>query len=120
MEDRYYVPKLNEFHMDFEYEYLDNDIWYKAKPTEISAKDFDLQTYGLRVKYLDKEDIESLGFIDSIEFFTRNDIRCQLYLLPDNKVDIYNHEGDNMFTGIIKNKSELKKLLAQLEIYEKN
>lgn len=69
-EKRYYTPKLDEFHVGFEYEYLnhfgkDSLNW----TTEIIENDVSmfhinnlLASCAIRVKYLNKEDIESLEF----------------------------------------------------------
>lgn len=71
---------------------------------------------------INREDLESLGFIfvgedeDELEF--RGSNNEELYFNPDNlKIIIY--ETPNMycvFRGKIKNKSELKRLLTQLEL----
>ncbi len=126
--NKYYTPSIEEFHMEFEYEYLDNDIWYKAKTTEISAKDFESQLYGLRVKCLSKKDIESLGFkhIGSLWFDLNGQWKLRKW--KDNSLDIwynhgtFNHIGEEeieiRFRGDIKNKSELIKLMKQLGINE--
>ena len=65
MKDLYYTPTLKEFHIGFQYEWFNEDKeWVKVEsPEEITPEGYDEQTYGLRVKYLDTDDIESLGFI---------------------------------------------------------
>jgi len=75
--NKYYTPDISEFHVGFEYEYkkwIDNNSkfeWTKSgeirKPYEINwvdsiMKDPKMDGSQIRVKYLDKEDIESLGF----------------------------------------------------------
>ena len=118
--DKYHTPTIDEFHLGFEYEWLKEDgIWEKSNtPTEISVQGSKNQTYGIRVKYLDKEDIESLGFIEIIKdqyikkdfiLFIDNDYFLQI-MRDDFEKDIY------LFQGTIKNKSELKVLLKQLGI----
>ena len=82
-----------------------------------------------RVKYLDKEDIESLGF--KLEHYNKTSIYGAMgntkkpYIIEN-----FSPVGNNiykitwistmgnlvLFNGYIKNKSELKKLLKQLEI----
>lgn len=69
---KFYVPKLEEFHIGFEYEYkYKNQDWEYAKFSnsgmdEIAGDyyEFDPENPNTkcRVKYLDQEDIESLGF----------------------------------------------------------
>lgn len=130
--NKYYVPEIEEFHVDFEYEYLDG-IWHKATPTDISRKDYDKQKDGIRVKYLDKEDIESLGWILQKDYSTEYIFQYnwnhegfyELELDKDYKtltISYYMEKGDGNYTefekfnGIIKNKSELKKLMNQLGI----
>jgi len=71
MSDKYYIPDIKEFHIGFECELfleplLDLDIDSNAgwQPSIIIEPDlkFIHKEYVTRVKYLDKEDIESLGF----------------------------------------------------------
>lgn len=77
----------------------------------------------LRVKYLDKEDIESLGFKYNTEhhgdyFYSKEDMEL-IYRPKNNWLSIKKSEDTllyNLFYGKIKNKSELKKLLRQLDI----
>jgi hypothetical protein len=149
----YYTPSIEEFHIGFEYEASDladdlvstrwveetfdwnNDFVlfpftiFKDRPEKIS------ELY--RVKYLDKEDIESFGFEKSNRsdsLFLKRD--CFNYR-PENKligVGVnfnagYDHvlifiipdpkkvpAGVTVFAGNIKNKSELRRLLQQLGI----
>ena len=89
-----------------------------------------------RVKYLDKKDIESLEYENRMkrlpekynQYFTKN-YKCKrnyynyIHVLTN---DLNNHvlivasinldsaKGDTLFTGIIKNKSELKIILKQV------
>lgn len=144
-ENKFYVPQIEEFHVGFEYEtstYILNQTmetrppveWYKSK-YKVNDNTFDLDMMEkflkddlmFRVKYLDKEDIEDLGF---------EEIELNLYKYKekyDNYSDYYWHiSKDNntitihnckdyddrvtIFRGNIKNKSELKTLLKQLNI----
>jgi hypothetical protein len=129
--NKYYTPEIEEFHVGFEFEvnYTDEG-WLKEIFCNGTGKNIDsiakLVSFlgrtnfedAYRVKYLDKEDIESLRFE-------------QLYLPYEFKKDWYRlikqHEEhhyiitddrcqDHIFVGIIKNKSELKKLLKQLNV----
>lgn len=74
-EKKYYTPKLAEFHEGFEYEaYIpDKEIWSKEvfypNDSHLSLVKFvDLQDDNtlrrIRVKYLDREDIDSLLFVE--------------------------------------------------------
>jgi hypothetical protein len=131
-DNKYYVPEISEFHVGFEYEYLNakddwkttndfsNEYMYEDSPLYGVIKD--LQQNKIRVKYLDKEDIESLGFKMSeefkSEFVSKNPIRRILFYEEGHEISIL----DNITTGrrcsnlYIKNKSELKVLLKQLNI----
>ena len=99
-----------------------------------------IENNNIRVKYLDKEDIESLGFIKVKDYsssctlqLTNND--CDLIAEIDldddcnceiEKFDVCGVEPNGfkdycssvVFKGVIKNKSELVKLLKQLDIHE--
>jgi len=133
--DKYYTPTVEEFYVGFEYESLYNDEWIRDQITQTcDIPEDDLEhNDGLetRVKYLDKEDIESLGFEDSNDrgmvenygyLFTKDSThfessKAQLRYWPNtNRVYIY--DGQIIFNGTIKNKSELVKLLKQLRINE--
>ena len=119
--DKYYTPELEEFHIGFEYEWLnENNEWIKeTSPIEITIKDFNKQTYGLRVKYLDKEDIKSLGWELKTDLYIKNNLTLQVH---KNSITIqyYDNFNNKWRTPVeqinIKNKSELVKLLKQLGI----
>lgn len=136
----YYTPTIEEFHIGFEYEYMNGDLWEKSKITiqdyksdgpdyERSDSWFQEEILGgirtIRVKYLDKEDIESLGWLDGelrgMTPFIFNEMdpdnEFQLYYQFDNQfAQIYNCHAQFVFQGTIKNKSELIKLMQQLNI----
>lgn len=131
---KYYTPSIEEFHVGFEYEYSGN----KGKEWDADSienlYDFedlidDIRYGDIRVKYLDKEDIESLGFKFSkcegdFRYFTiGKNIELMVgsnYIIENlgATVLISNKENGNTFEGIIKNISELKRLLKQLGINE--
>jgi hypothetical protein len=147
MENKYYVPDIEEFRIGFEYEYhehfgKDFGKWNKYTVTSntILEQILNLITSGsIRVKYLDKEDIESCGF--ELEYsadltysstYTRdcpdsgvlNSIKISLQLYPNTSVPpciiILKEYKDGtygtFFNGTIKNLSELKVLLKQLNL----
>lgn len=69
--NKYYTPKLEEFHIGFKYEfqYIDHNDWIKDSLEYNLLYDHDLDSVfeetkngRLRVKYLDQEDIEELGW----------------------------------------------------------
>ena len=72
MDNKYYIPTIEEFHVEFEYESLynqhsdSNEQWTKVKVGDeyIFGNYFkdSLKLNRIRVKYLDQEDIESFGF----------------------------------------------------------
>jgi len=70
VETKYYTPSIEEFHVGFEYEYRTNgDDWIKhalfTKADLLECID-DLEENDniIRTKHLDREDIESFGFVD--------------------------------------------------------
>ena len=120
---KYYTPKIEEFHVGFECEYqnIENAVWGLFKHPNLDSLPLDHELECIRVKYLDREDIESLGFNteDNGECYNLQ-IGFDLYgIYPweSNKIHIIK-DMKTLFEGIIKNKSELKKLLIQLSILE--
>jgi len=130
--NKYYTPKIEEFFVGFEFEtnYL-SDVW-ESRVLSSSEADYFFNTYyadavatEFRVKYLDKEDLENLGFIktkeDTFEKYSTSKYAAWVLYVYDNKISItFYHpddsKGELWFFGTIKNKSELKKLLTQLGI----
>lgn len=144
----YYTPLIEEFHVGFEYEESDYELQIikSKKVNSISIlnkigkllKDFKgspFEEQPILVKYLDKEDIKTLGFKfsfkeindfyildtgeNNIDFggWYSNTIRlnhsakCKwLKLEAKNKFDKY----ITLFQGYIKNKSELKDILNKV------
>jgi len=127
MKDKYYTPDISEFHIGFEYERWCNTVWnkYKYEPFDqdkISTIQYKIHDKHIRVKYLGKEDIESLGFkyiMTSYDgYYKKGD--STLGIAYDGTIQITVRK-DGMLekeaSGInIKNKSELKRLLKQLGI----
>lgn len=147
MKNKYYQPSKEEFYIGFEFEstYIlfqkhPGDSWTKSILSDehnwfYDSYDNDAVPSEFRVKYLDRSDIEDLGFKltggklirdyrDSFEYHPDNHIHYVLdYTYSINKVRIlkedinYFHEDEIvLFEGTIKNKSELKILLKQLNI----
>jgi len=136
MKNKYYPPTIEEFHVGFEYEMLlPNGKYHKQIfgdriiHRELDEYNDDLMKIAhaiCRVKYLDREDIESLGLKveqKPIESFDEGTYWCKdskevvIFEFDENNnattypnIDIYNIEFK------IKNISELKKLLEQLGI----
>ena len=152
MKDKYYTPEISEFYIGFEYEEQDftyydlnivDDIWNK----EIYNLDhfldvvmdgeweFDLKSNieegRIRVKYLNDEDIKSLGFayISNSDMFIGSTKNYFTYITPIEfsygtvlKIEVsVEKESEKtlvVHSILIKNKSELKKLLKQIGIDE--
>ena len=127
MENKYYLPKIEELHIGFECEIDQSEINKNFKWCEyVIGTDYETITIaravsevnknGIRVKYLDRQDIESFGF----KLFENMPSRFHYnkYELDVDYLNVIRIEYDcnYIFKGKIKNKSELKKLLIQLEI----
>lgn len=164
MENKYYTPEIEEFHVGFEYEEFEivgsglevpniiikyseeyfnevhsNDKYFKHR--KFIRKVCDKQTVSLfsstsfsekytpllidnriRVKYLDKEDIESFGFeyINNVRDLAKDNIRIRTYIGEQFEIPticIYRDEN-TIFSGTIKNKTDFKRLLKQLSIID--
>jgi len=132
---KYYTPTIDEFHEGFEcqytagkkYGYIDCIIDWQNMNYISLARNVEKK---YRVKYLDKEDIESLGW-KAIEDFQALQLGIpQIFYVYNSENKIYklrHSQPDhlvitatqfNIFEGRIKNKNELKKLMKQLGIYE--
>jgi hypothetical protein len=128
-ENKYYTPDLHEFCLDFEYLFrISLGLPYESyKLTEYASLEKineALQSDLVKVKYLDKEDIEAEGFKfineDERRLIFRKDSdshrfkTIELLFNPvNNWVLIY--KGGN-FAGTIKNKSELKRILKMIGV----
>lgn len=136
----YYTPTIEEFHVGFEYEYMNGDMWeesemriqdYKSDGPDYERSDswFEEEILGgirtVRVKYLDQSDIESLGWIHKQYVPNRN--ICLNFELPNDwflnywfgeipYVEVSRDGYDTSFALNVKNKSELIKLIQQLNI----
>lgn len=136
MENKYYVPDITEFHVGFEVSYINlgERVNHIIEENDLTLGNYEGVTELYEIlknepltKYLDKEDIESLGFELGGEQLLKNEhytfkyskynirivkVHTTLYTIqkirPNKKI--------TLFQGYIKNKSELKKLLKQLNI----
>lgn len=127
---KYYTPEIEEFYVGFEFEsnYVLFNKTEKGSEWEkiilddsqfgwfYSAYTNDAVKSEFRVKYLDKEDIESLGFKLIEENFYYKRYCKDKYILRHYGLTsiIIQDEHGELFDGDIKNKSELKKLFKQL------
>lgn len=142
--EKYYTPHIEEFYVGFEYEIFEdfdsNDTkkWHEQiygtngiNNENIGYINNTLLSLNLvRVKYLNKEDIESLGWTPhlnrSTEYYWIKKADISFYLDVN---EFYIHIGMGLlesiknihlprttFYGTIKNKSELKKIMQQIGI----
>lgn len=156
METKYYTPTIEEFHVGFEFqrkeehrlhirnEFPKTNKWTLKKWDEnqirIGKLRCEINEGNIRVKELDQEDLESLGwkmtknFNYEIQFqFIINDYKfydCSYdfedkILLIEEFIQeklvantINNYNSYTLFKGEIKNKSELKRIMKQLQIWE--
>lgn len=125
MENKYYTPEIEEFHVGFEYEYNIGQLWQEEIFNRGVGFAPNPTVEDCRVKYLDREDIESLGFkrIDPCrkdwEMYNVGDYAIRIKDGEDRFLRIFKFSqryvmGEALFKGIIKNKSELKRVLKQI------
>jgi hypothetical protein len=137
---KYYTPVIEEFHIGFEFELEDmNDDFSSMVFRKCTLSIGDdllmlnewLKNEEIRVKLLDHADIEGLGWdyiqeeIETSPFwFVKNifsekhkkSIEFQLITQFNGWICISEQIRDTRFSGFIKNKSELLKLMNQLQI----
>jgi len=144
MKEKYYVPKINEFHIGFEFEeefknpnhrklmkaLEDKYEWVKLKldiSHSLSRITSKIKENRVRVKYLDESDLIELGWeFDSVVegdyFYIIGDMfEANYFLTTQDYRFFYIHPGagvkkDESFVGQIKNKSEMNKLMGMLNI----
>ena len=131
MEDKYYTPEKDSIELQWEWQKQKwgEDEWIKEElgkttgrlPDFVSAHDEDFNDIKYRCKYIDIIDIQECGWEyeeEKIDFFT-----------PDGKYRLYNISGyeqivisiwsggwQTVFSGEIKNKSELLFIQKRLGI----
>jgi hypothetical protein len=156
IDKKFYVPDISEFHVGFEYEHLPKrylwflnglgpkDTWIKETfyagagddgESEIYELDALIDDKAVRVKYIDREDIENTlcelkleknlswrvgRCSDSFQEYV-TEKHTILYGLRSLRVIIEllsspNNNGGVVFCGDINNKSELKKILKMVGI----
>ncbi len=133
MKNKYYTPTIEEFHVGFECEIKRGEEFekYICKESilELSALAIDVNiNKSFRVKYLDREDIENCGWYFKsktpvgLDYFWSNNHLHSIIFNPNTRrlVITVRDEGRKKdytaFVGILNNKSELKKLMQQLNI----
>ena len=134
MTKEYYTPRIEDFYVGFEFVlWLNNSYWSKPRVWDYKTTDSlkqieqDINNQQVKVKYLDKEDIESLGFrrdmikntlVNNFIFYKDNISLSFDNQINDLKISVLTKSKRtcDLFVGHIKNISELKVLLKQLEI----
>lgn len=137
MENKYYTPSIEEFFVGFECEWqskIRQESWNKqicdVDLVNIAYDSFEHSDIEepfneqFRVKYLDSSDIEELGFVlepyfKDVDYFGYRKGNIRLYLLENDRIEITTEDKKfeaYYFLGVIKNKSELKKVLNMLNI----
>jgi hypothetical protein len=129
LDNKFYVPEISEFHPNFEFEEKAiNGDWQKTTypfGTVWFSLD-DLVNGNIRVKHLDREDIESLGetnFVNNKIYFTNNVVAPLIITLNEATIVLPTRikieqaiSNTTVFTGIVKNKSEFKRILKQIGV----
>lgn len=130
----YYTPKISELHVGFDY--YEEDGRYILKPKTINSTGVlarvavDIKTFEgeeeqpIRVKYLDQQDIEDLGFEYTPHTDGLRGIGNGGDLILQQCTNLNSHNGigtwistksdATLFFGVIKNKSELKRVLEMI------
>jgi len=130
---KYYTPAIEEFHVGFECQVVQEGQWITVMPFEsgtLAYVERSLNEDSCRVKYLDRDDIESFGFEFqelkwnkvseertfksakyTILFFGFYTTTVNTHL--KGRLTIYSEQEDILFDGRVKNKSELKRILTQ-------
>ena len=126
-DSEYYPPSIDEFHVGFNYEKLDHkETWIKytcGKSFKDAYQMSDGDKFKIRVKCLDREDIESLGFIRKMEGMYQLNYYTLMVSAEGKNIHIVEEDRQSFgmgeyvkFDGTIKNKSELKRILKQIGI----
>jgi len=141
MDPKYYTPTIDEFCIGFEYqEHTDprhDEGWTDQKIEDVDGLIRFLQLHrkdsdaDLRVKFLDQADIESLGWtlikkdlyqIDGgyqkLELIDANH-NLKIWYAKIHSIILTQDDIGLVFQGNVKNKSELKRLMTQLNIHNR-
>lgn len=129
---KYYTPELEEFHVGFEYEILEDWDTYPERtwwPQVYGVDGTNPESIGfvdnstlvdIKVKYLDEQDIKELGWVQDENYPTQYSLKETDFVWTlvefDDFINIETSSRHVNFNVTIKNKSELKKLMSQLGI----
>lgn len=126
MENKYYTPTLEEFHVGFEYQQktISTKEWVDVNYTHLDKDTkYIIDENRIRVKHLDQEDIESCGFFlkKLYYYYKYEESGIRLDFFKGENVEIERFDLDTMewryiFKGKPKNKSEFKRILKQIGI----
>lgn len=145
MDNKYYTPEIEEFHVGFRYEYLLDpyiyQTWSKSRciiDRVIPNLYVEESPHSIRVKYLDRDDIEELGweflaiFPNQIEsYMHETGYTLQRYVCPDGTSSISmfkvlpdkgegnlfsRRKEDGPYVLKLKNYNELERLMEMVGI----
>lgn len=134
MDNKYYTPTIEEFHPGFELEekLKHEKDWSKrvvGLENNLDWLNREVNAGFIRAKHLDREDIESLGFMlfTTVNFMTytfpnrdvkKDRVGYNMHVYKDiMSITIQRSTHENtLFRGVIKNKSELKRVLTQIGV----
>ena len=111
--NKYYTPEAGELTIGMEVELLHStNGWVKYINPDIKPLDANSLKEGVRVKCLDREDIESLGYgiiqdEHNCQWFKNANGNIEIGLENDYHLTIRFTQSFVLFSGTIKNKSEL-------------
>lgn len=136
MNDKYYIPEIEELHVGYECEIYSNKwnsyiipdkMYFLADNTENNTGGFNnfifpilIKNAEIRTKYLDKEDIESLGW--NFDAYKEDDYKYYLnsYILyfpyADEEPILIKDQKGTLFYGECKSINELKTIMRLLKI----
>lgn len=129
--NKYYTPEIEEFHegFDFEVDWSKDEGWddqtYSLHDIHLIDIENALDLDKIRVKYLDREDIESFGFkqvhYDQFEknYYEKDGLVFGLEFGEEGEIHIHHTVRERvyvLFNGKIKNKSEFKRILKQIGV----
>lgn len=134
IDDKYYIPELEEFHVGFECEYFMSEMYnidgkpiaegfYRIKHDIIHMGKIEtlkmlIERQQVRVKYLDESDIQSEGWKELADgFYFEANSDMDLFLKRrEGKWIIQNEMLNSLFLGEIKNVNELRFIQERLGI----
>ena len=138
MENKYFTPDMEDFHIGYECEISTPTIWKSGKFPEILELNSELDEFGkdsfmkaahaiLRVPYLTKEQIEAEGWNKAnIPIVTINNDFYEIpyikhnfridYNFKNNLINILENNGKNLFYGKCKDINTFRKICKLLEI----